>query len=58
MLTNMITDDDEDIEFDDYNLTVNDYSDFDIQPKERNQLISFNQSKGKILILSFNLLAL
>ena len=58
MLTNMITDDDEDIEFDNYNLTVNDYSDFDIQPKERNQLISFNQSKGKILILSFNLLAL
>lgn len=51
MITNMITDD-EDIDFDDdYNLTVNDYSDFDIQPgKERNQLINFNQSKGKILI--------
>lgn len=46
----MITDD-EDIDFDDYNLTVNDYSDFDIQPaKERNQLRNFNQSKGKILI--------
>lgn len=49
MLTNMITGD-EDIDFDDYDLTVNDYSDFDIQPKERNQLISFNQSKGKTLI--------
>lgn len=49
MITNMITDD-EDIDFDDYNLTVNDYSDFDIQPAKERKLINFNQSKGKILI--------